>query len=688
MDRPTSVGGQKSNASQRRLVMARLKRGTIKEPTSHRIRCHDGWLGHMRRSANGIRRQFARILAIVLLFAVGWATMMPAPSSAELRSAASGFHFDSYELKPIAVDGYRTQRAVAPRLEKLRTWMSGVGASIAFADLQGAGIARDICWVDPRTDTVTVSPAPGTPTAYPPFAVDPHPLPYDRKTMAPTGCLPGDFNEDGWTDLVLYYWGRTPVVLLRDPSVALSAAAFRAVELMPTVERWYTDAIISADVDGDGHADLIIGNYFPDGSRLLDVTAHDDPYFQMNDSMTRAFNGGKNHILLWTRPDSPGEVAYRIAENAFTREEAHGWTLAIGAYDFTGDGLPELYFANDFGPDRLMINESTPGQVRLTEVRGDLVFHMPKSKVLGHDSFKGMGIDFGDLNGDGLVDMFVSNISSVHGLMETNFAWINTGGKLAPGHPAPFRDESEGLGLARTGWGWDTKIADFANDGRPEIVQTLGFAYGDADLWPQVAELAMANDELVKNPATWMQHTEGWHLAGNDKPAFLVRQGDRYVNVGKELGLDQAGITRAIAVGDVDGDGRLDLALAGQWGPSFFYRNASPEAGNALVLRLLRPVDGAPALTVRAGAEGNALKGIPAIGARATITLPNGRRYTAQVDGGNGHAGVRSPELHFGLGDLPDDSTITVVVDWRSTDGTQQSRTFQVTPGRWSVVLG
>jgi hypothetical protein len=642
----------------------------------------------LARVGKNVRPHLSRILALAIMLGVWWATTLPAPALAERRSVAAKFQFTATELRPVSVDGFKYQRTVEPRLAKLRTWISGVGAAIALTDLQGVGTARDLCWVDPRTDTVTITPAPGTPPVYQPFAVDPAPLPYSRATMAPTGCLPGDLNEDGWTDLLLYYWGRSPVVLLRDPSALLSATAFRPVELVPRVERWYTDSIDSADVDGDGHPDLIVGNYFPDGSRLLDATATDDPAFQMNDSMSRAYNGGTNHILLWAPPASSGGVAYREAQGVFTKDVAHAWTLAVGAQDLNGDGLPELYFANDFGPDRLMVNQSTPGNVRLTEVRGAKDFTTPKSKVLGYDSFKGMGVDFGDLNGDARPDMFVSNISSVHGLMETNFAWINTGGPAAAGNAAPFTDRSDRLGVARTGWGWDTKIDDFVNDGRPEIVQATGFAYGRDNLWPQVAELAMENDGLVRDPEYWMQQTSGWGLAGTDRPVFLAPDGDRYVNVGDQLALHRQGITRAIATGDVDGDGRLDLAIAGQWGASYFYRNSSPATGQALELRLLRPVGAAGPLTVRAGADGDALRGVPEIGARVTITLPDGRRYTAQVDGGNGHASVRSPVLHFGLGDVADQARIRVVVDWRSTDGTQRSQNFEVSPGRWSVLLG
>ena len=52
---------------------------------------------------------------------------------------------------------------------------------------------------------------------------------------------------------------------------------------------------------------------------------------------------------------------------------------------------------------------------------------MPKSKVLGHDSFKGMGVDFADLNGDGMLDMYVSNIAAEYALEESHFVWVSTG---------------------------------------------------------------------------------------------------------------------------------------------------------------------------------------------------------------------------------------------------------------------
>ena len=112
----------------------------------------------------------------------------------------------------------------------------------------------------------------------------------------------------------------------------------------------------------------------------------------------------------------------------------------MGAADLDGDLLPEIYIANDFGPDRLLHNRSTPGNLKFALLEGGRDFTTPKSCVLGHDSFKGMGVDFGDVNGDGILDIYVSNIATKFGLTESHFLWLSTGelGKMKEGIAPTF----------------------------------------------------------------------------------------------------------------------------------------------------------------------------------------------------------------------------------------------------------
>jgi hypothetical protein len=494
-----------------------------------------------RVEPRGLRRHAARATALALIVACYAFARQPELVEAERSRLAARFAF-ARETLPELSPSTRSVRAVHPSLERISAWISSVGASVALADLDGDGLPNDVAYVDTRTDRVVVAPVPGTPGRYPPFAQDPAPLPFDPATMAPTGCLPGDLNEDGRIDLLVYYWGRAPIAFLRREADGAKAAPlgpgdYLPCEVVPGREIWNTNAATLADVDGDGHADLIVGNYFPDGARVLDAAA--TGLSPMQDSMSRAFNGGRNRVLLWERAadGSAPAVRFREAEGCFDDEVAQAWTLAIGAADLDGDLLPELYFANDFGPDRLLHNRSRPGGPRFALLEGRKTLTTPSSKVLGRDSFKGMGIDFADLNGDGWLDLYVSNIASEYALEESHFVFLSTGEPdLMKRGIAPYVDRSEPLGLSRSGWAWDARLADFDNDGEMEAVQAIGFARGEVNRWPELHELAMGNDDLLRDPRSWPRFRPGDDLSGHLRNPFFVRgEGGRFWDMAADL---------------------------------------------------------------------------------------------------------------------------------------------------------
>jgi hypothetical protein len=616
---------------------------------------------HRRYATQGVA-----IASILLAYALTAVASRPRPEDDVLL--ARRFRFEAASL-PTVTPSKRTLRPVRRSLRPIAAWISSVGAAVALHDLDGDGLSNDVVYVDVRSDEVVVAPVPGTGARFQPFDLLRAAGCTARPATAPMGAVPNDVNEDGLADVLVYFWGRSPLIYVRRAG-PLSAGAFVCRELVTPAEEWYTNAAAFADVDGDGHADLIVGNYFRDGSGVLDP-ASTSAQMEMQDSMSRAFNGGANRLLLWSR----GGV-FRDVRGVFPEDVARGWTLAVGAQDLDGDLLPEIYFANDFGTDRLLRNRSTPGHPRFELIAGRRGFFDPKSKVMGRDSFKGMGIDFADLNGDAVPDFFVSNITDPFALEESNFLFLSTAGTL------DYHDTSEWRGLARSGWGWDARFGDFDNDGTPELMQATGFVRGTTNRWPQLHELAMTNDTLLRRSGAWPSFVEGTDLSGGDRNPFFVLGADgRYHDVAAQLGMPPATISRGIATADVDGDGRLDFAVANQWQASSFFHNIAPHPGAALVLYLRIPVVPVTTTTVVRGAPHVASS--PAIGATATVRRSGGV-LTEQVDGGNGHSGKRAPELHFGLGR---DYAATVDLRWRDRNGAVRRERVRLEAGAWTVLL-
>ena len=637
--------------------------------------------------------------AVLIAFCYGMARY-PNLSKAEREKMASSFKFERLPLPEAANHPpYKFVREVHPSLKRISAWISSLGASAALADLDGDGLPNDVCYVDPREDQVIVAPVPGTSNRYTPFVLDAAPLPYDARTTAPMGALVGDFNEDGLLDVMVYFWGRTPILYLRRSTatpagspVALSRADFVATELTNSGERWFSNGAVQADLDGDGHADLIFGNYFQDGAHILDANA--SGLEVLHEGKAKALNGGKKHVFLWAgaKEGEYPSATFQEVTGVFSPEVEHGWTLAIGAADLDGDLLPEIYFAHDFGPDRLLHNRSTPGHLKFAVLEGKRRFTDPKSCVLGCDSFKGMGVDFGDVNGDGLLDIYVSNIATKFGLTESHFLWQSTGQLEGMKRGiAPYVQASEKLGLSRSGWGWDCRLADFDNRGVLQAIQAVGFIRGEVNRWPELQSLGTSNSRVVHDPRFWPNFKPGADLSGHDLNPFFVRAADgRYYNVGPEVGFTEPMVTKGIALADVDGDGRLDFVFANQWMESYLYHNVSPSPGSFLGLHLLLPLaaEAAAPLRERAGHPGADLHGRPAFGACARVVLPDGRGLVSQVDGGSGHSGRRSPDIHFGLGQVAAGTPVEVELKWRSAVGGIQQTTLRLMPGWHTILLG
>jgi enediyne biosynthesis protein E4 len=333
----------------------------------------------------------------------------------------------------------------------------------------------------------------------------------------------------------------------------------------------------------------------------------------------------------------------------------------------------------------LLYNKSRPGKIEFAPVIQGRTGDVPKSKRVGADSFKGMGVDFADFNHDGLYDMFVSNITTTYGIQESSLHFMNTAKDQADlrsrfqNGEAPFVDRSTDNLTAWGGWNWDVKMNDFNNSGDVAIVQTSGFVKGEINRWAQLQELATTNDLLLADPDWWPHVVAGDDIGGSQKLNFFVKGADgKYANISPQLGLDVPVPTRGIAIGDADGDGRLDFAVARQWEQPVFYQNVAPNAGDFIGFRLFDDV---------AKTEGSfPAAGSPAVGAQVTVTTQDGRKFISRVDGGSGHSGKRSNEVHIGLGNVS--GPLNVHLQWRDNSGQLHQQDIQTTTGWHTFQLG
>ena len=250
-----------------------------------------------------------------------------------------------------------------------------------------------------------------------------------------------------------------------------------------------------------------------------------------------------------------------------------------------------------------------------------------------------MGMDFGDINNDGLMDFFVGDMLSKnatlrltqHGLMDTTLppdeaaAQVMHNGLFLNNGDGSFSEIAWMAGVAASDWTWSTKFADIDLDGYVDLLINNGMVGDlmDSDV------LANINLPQFKNAPAYY---DSYPKLATPNMAFRNNGNLTFSDVSSEWGVDDASIAHGATLADFDNDGDLDKIDSFMNEPLGVYRNNAQN--NRVVVELV-------------GHRSNAY----GIGARVTVTTPDGKKQSRQMSSSGGYLSSHAPALTFGLGD-------------------------------------
>ncbi|MFH5832476.1 FG-GAP-like repeat-containing protein [Halalkalibaculum sp. DA384] len=422
-----------------------------------------------------------------------------------------------------------------------------------------------------------------------------------------------------------------------------------------------------ADIDGDGDLDLYITNYklrtardifSPDelttentiekrGDSLV-VRPPYDEYYDIIETDGRSYRneyGAADELYLNNgsgRFEKVQDSVHFVDQEGAPMGLPRDWGLTARFQDLNADGLPDLYVANDFWtPDRLWINQ------------GDGIFRQMPDNMIRSMSYSAMGVDFSDIDRDGNLDFFVSEMLSsdhrqrtrqlsefldpINGIPQynKNSLYLNRGDHT-------FAEISYYANVQATEWSWATSFLDVDLDGYEDLVIATGHAYDYQDI-----------DSQLKAGSQSGQSMGG---AGNilkypplDIPNKIIRNnGDlTFTDISSEWGFGEADVTNGMTIADLDNDGDPDLAMNRLRQQAAVYENTSD----------------APRIAVRLEGEAPNTMGI---GARVELHGAGPVQQKEIVASGNYVSGLQ-PAVFFAADEQP--SVHRIVVTW--PDGTE-----------------
>jgi hypothetical protein len=416
------------------------------------------------------------------------------------------------------------------------------------------------------------------------------------------GLAVGDVNNDGLPEVLMTEYDRIRLFL------NLGGGKFKDVTAAAglTNRHWSVPAAF-VDYDRDGWLDLVVGNYldFDPTQRCPDAKGQPDfcgPH-GFRSTITRLFHNRGAKAGAGPRFEDV------TVSSGFAR--APGKAMQIVGADFDGDHWPDVFITDDGLPNRLFVNQRDGTFKEEAVTRG--LAHTGMGATAAN-----MGIALGDVDNDGLFDLFVPHLTE-----ESHTLWRQGPRGLFQDHTA----RAGLLGLTWHGTGFGAVLADFDCDGAPDLAVANGLVRRSADR----RSLGQVAPKLASAIAPfWKPYAEPSQLFANDGLGRF-----REISATNPSLCGEALVGRGLVCGDLDNDGALDLLVTGIAGPARVLRNVVSPRGHWLGLRALDPV----------------LGGRDAYGAEITIRA-GGRSWWRLVQPAYSYASSNDPRVHCGLGDV------------------------------------
>ena len=331
------------------------------------------------------------------------------------------------------------------------------------------------------------------------------------------GCCVGDYNNDGWNDLFLSYYGQN--ALYRNNGDGTFTEVTREAGLLQPKLRWNSGCAF-LDYDRDGHLDLFVGNYID-----FDVKTAPDPadagctYKGIPVACGPPGLEGGHNILYHNNGDG---TFTDVSEKAGMNTAIGTYALSVAVGDLDGDGWPDIYVANDSTAATFYQNQKD-GTFKDVAIESGIAYS-PDGKPQA-----GMGVSIGDFNRDGLMDIVKTNFAG-----DTDSLYQNLG-------DGTFEDHTylSGLGVNTRYLGWGVGFFDMDNDGWLDILISNGHVYPEVD--------GTAID------APYAEHKYLYRNLRNGQFEEVTKEGGP--------GITAAAPARGCAFGDYDNDGDMDVVV-------------------------------------------------------------------------------------------------------------------------------